>query len=344
MTSAAGTVNGGTETFTILIGTTVIGTAVTVNVEDGKASAIYTLPGGTAAGTYTIEVVYNGTADFLGFTDTSQDLVISAAATATAAAKPLRPRSMAGAENITLSATITSTVGTVNGGTETFTILNGTTTIGSAVTVNVSDGAASTVYVLPAGTPAGIYILVAAYNGTTNFLSYTDNTQELVISAATTATAAASASATFNGGAENINLSATITSGAGTVNVGTETFTIVSGTTTIGSAVTVNVSAGAASTVYVLPAGTPAGIYIIVAVYNGSTNFLSFTNNTQELVISAATTATAAASSFGHVQRRLAENINLSAPPSRAAPARSMRAPRPSPSSAARPLLARRSR
>ena len=148
----------------------------------------------------------------------------------------------------------------------------------------------------PPALPAGIYIILAVYNGSTNFLSFTDNTQDLVISAAVTATAAASASATFNGGAENITLSATITSAAGTVDEGTETFTILSGTTTIGSAVTVNVSDGAASTVYVLPAGTPAGIYIIVAVFNGTTNFLSFTDNSEELVIRAAVTATAAAS------------------------------------------------
>ncbi len=88
-----------------------------------------------------------------------------------------RPPSTA-AQDVTLSATITSAAGTVDEGTETFTILNGTTAIGSPVTVNVSAGAASTVYVLPAGTPAGTYIIQAVYNGTTNFLGYTDNSQD----------------------------------------------------------------------------------------------------------------------------------------------------------------------
>ncbi len=63
-----------------------------------------------------------------------------------------------------------------------------------------------------------------------------------MISAAATATAAASASATFNGARQDVTLSATITSAAGTVNEGTETFTILNGTTTIGTPVTVNVS------------------------------------------------------------------------------------------------------
>ena len=311
ITSAAGTVDEGTETFTIVSGTTTIGSAVTVNVSDGAANTVYALPAGTPAGIYIIVAVYNGTTNFLSFTDNSQELVISAAASATAAASASATFN-GGVENITLSATITSAAGTVDEGTETFTIVSGTNPIGSAVTVNVSAGAASTVYVLPAGTPAGIYIILAVYNGTTNFLSFTDNSEELVISAAATVTAAASASATFNGGAENITLSATITSAAGTVNAGTETFTILNGTTTIGSAVTVNVSAGAASAVYVLPAGTPAGIYIILAVYNGTTNFLSFTDNSEHLVISAAATATAAASASATFNGG-AQDINLSA-------------------------------
>ena len=134
------------------------------------------------------------------------------------------------------------------------------------MTINVAAGAASAAYALPAGTGGGTYIIQAVYNGTTNFLGYTDTSQDLVVSAAATATAAASASATFSGDVQNVTLNATITSAAGTVNEGTETFTILNGTTPVGDPVTVNVSAGAASAVYVLPAGTPGGTYIIQAV------------------------------------------------------------------------------
>ncbi len=83
------------------------------------------------------------------------------------------------AQNVTLNATVTSPSGTVNEGTETFTILNGRTAVGTPVTVNVSDGAASTVYTLPAGTSAGTYIIQAVYNGTANFLGYTDTSHDL---------------------------------------------------------------------------------------------------------------------------------------------------------------------
>ena len=65
-----------------------------------------------------------------------------------------------------------------------------------------------------------------------------------MIGASATATAAARASATFNVGDQNVSLNAKITSPAGVVNEGFETFTILAGTTVIGVPVTVNVSAG----------------------------------------------------------------------------------------------------
>src|SRR5207247_85701 len=140
---------------------------------------------------------------------------------------------------------------------------SGTTVIGSPVTVNVVAGAASASYALPAGTPAGSYTIQAAYSGTRNVLGYTDTSHSLTISAAAVATAAASVSATFSAAGQAVALSASVTSAAGTVNEGTETFTVLGGNTVIGSPVTVNVVSGAASASYALPAGTPAGSYTI---------------------------------------------------------------------------------
>ena len=100
-----------------------------------------------------------------------------------------------------LAATITSPQGRGAEETETFTILSGATVIGAPVTVDVSGGAASASYALPAGTPPGTYTIQAEFSGTTNFNSFTDRTSHsLVINAAASATAAASASATFNVG------------------------------------------------------------------------------------------------------------------------------------------------
>jgi len=69
----------------------------------------------------------------------------------------------ASSQNVTLAASITSTAGTVNGGSVTFTVSQGGTIIGTAVTsAAVTSGAASVTYVLPGGTAAGSYTRVAA--------------------------------------------------------------------------------------------------------------------------------------------------------------------------------------
>ena len=78
VTSPAGTVSEGTETFTILSGATPVGSPVTVPVAAGAASASYTLPGGTPAGPYTIQAVYNGTPDLAGSSDSSHTLTVTA--------------------------------------------------------------------------------------------------------------------------------------------------------------------------------------------------------------------------------------------------------------------------
>ena len=152
----------------------------------------------TPGGTYTIEAVYDGTADFTSSGDTSQVLTVSAAATASATAERIGHVQHQWPIGRISARRSPSAAGTVDEGTETFTILLGETVIGSPVTVNVSAGAASTSYELPAGTSAGTYIIEAVYSGTTNFLGYTDESQTLVISAAATASATASASATFS--------------------------------------------------------------------------------------------------------------------------------------------------
>ena len=161
-----------------------------------------------AGGKYPIESVYDGGLNFKTSTDKAHTLTVDPATTQPAAEDATTTFSTS-AQVVPLTATVTSPAGTVNEGTETFTILSGTTVIGSPVTVNVTAGAASASYALPAGTPAGTYTIQAVYSGTTNFRGYTDNSQSLIVSAAASATAAASASVTFSGSAQAVALSAT---------------------------------------------------------------------------------------------------------------------------------------
>lgn len=82
-----------------------------------------------------------------------------------------------------LTAVVRSTVGTVNDGTVTFTVQQGNAVLGTPVTSNtVGNGAASVVYVLPAGVPAGNYTIDAAYNPGLNFASSSDSTHSLFVS------------------------------------------------------------------------------------------------------------------------------------------------------------------
>src|SRR5262249_13569606 len=63
LTSGAGPVNEGTVMFTVLQGATVIGTpATSLPVSNGQASVNYALPGGLAAGSYTLEADYGDSA------------------------------------------------------------------------------------------------------------------------------------------------------------------------------------------------------------------------------------------------------------------------------------------
>jgi hypothetical protein len=73
-----------------------------------------------------------------------------------------------------------------------------------------------------------------------------------------------------------------VTSGAGTVNAGTVTFTVsgVVGTVTSGT-----VSGGSASAMFMLPGNTPVGVYTITATYNAGGNFAGSMDNTHMLAV-----------------------------------------------------------
>ena len=191
------------------------------------------------------------------------------------------------AQTVTLSATVISADGPVNGGTETFTILNGSTDVGTPVTSNVVSGAASGAYTIPAGTLGGVYTIQAVFSGTSTLSGSSDSSHTLTIGDASTTTAASSATTTFSASNQTISLSATVTSSAGIVNEGTETFTILSGTTPVGIPATADVSDGAVTASYTLPGGTAGGTYTIEAVYNGTADYGSSTDTSHSLTINA---------------------------------------------------------
>src|SRR5206468_1892756 len=144
--------------------------------------------------------------------DDTHTLLVNAADTSTAAQSQSATFSPAD-QQVTLSATVTSTAGAVNEGTVTFSVFSGSTLIGTPVTSDaVSAGAASAVYTLPGGSSAGTYQIVAASNPGPDSSASTDDTQPLVVDTADTMTAAVNQTATFSTADQQGTLSATVTS------------------------------------------------------------------------------------------------------------------------------------
>ncbi len=284
VSSSGGTISEGIITFTILEDSTPVGSSVSANVTNNQAAASYDLLAGTAGGNYTIQAVYTDPGDFSTSTGTNT-LTVGGAATTVTPSNATAAFSSATGEGTTLTADVSSAAGTINQGAVTFTIVNGSgTDVVPPIAVNVLNGVASENYILPASTGVGSYTIEAEYDGTPSYAASLPVNSTLTVSAAQTTTIASNASIPFNAAAQSVPLTASVTSPGGSVG-GTVTFTIESGNTTIGSAVMVPVSAGTASTNYGLPPGQSLGVYTIDAVYNGTTDFGTSSDNMHSLTI-----------------------------------------------------------
>ncbi len=311
VTSTAGAVAEGTVTFKILAAATVIGIPVTTAVSAGTATAGYGLPAGLTGGAYTIEADYHGAGDILDQRDSTNSLTLRPAAISNIAASTSTTYK-SGSQTVALTVAVTSAGGVVDQGAETFTILNGATVLGSPVTFNVANGAASVTYTLPPNTAGGSYVIQAVYAGTPDFQGATDSMHQLVVNAALTQTATINVSTPYNTAAQTLTLHATVTSGAGLVDEGSETFTILNGATVVGAPVTTGVANGAAGVTYTLPAGARRRTYTIEADYDGTTNFQAATDSAHHLTVSAAAASTAA-STAAVTFKTTAQSVPLSA-------------------------------
>ncbi len=163
-----------------------------------------------------------------------------------------------------------------------------TATFGTNPVQTASNSATSTLNVTTSGSTApGTYTFqvrgidsVPATGGACEGQANTgpSNTLTLIVSSNTsTTTVASNATATY--GDTSVTLTATVT--PATVGVGTVTFTIKSGSTTIGSVTSGTVAAGAASASFSLD-GVNAATYTIEAAYSGGTGFNASNNAAQD--------------------------------------------------------------
>ena len=120
------------------------------------------------------------------------------------------------------------------------------------------------------------------------------------VAAASTTISVSSSSVAYSGSSQTVALSATVNSGGAGVNGGTVTFAVFNGASQIGSSATSNTASGGnASAVFVLPAGTAPGTYSIHATYNPSAAYAGSSETTATLIVSQASTTTAASSVTG---------------------------------------------
>ncbi len=244
---------------------------------------------GTASGTISNSVSVSGA----GITSTTSgtDSISVLANTTTSASNS---EGEYGVTAVPLQATVTTSSGTVNSGSVTFTLFSGSNQVGTPTSGAVSNGVASVLYTLPPGTPPGSYTIQAVYSGSSSFAGSSDNTHTLTMAQAPTTTSASNATTNYSSSPQSVSLSATVTSTVGTVNAGTVTFTVLNSGVPVGTATTSGtVSGGNASVSYTLPAGAAVGTYTIQAAYNGSTDFSTSTDSSHTLSVSASTTTVA---------------------------------------------------
>jgi hypothetical protein len=303
VTGPNGVVNGGTVTFTVQgIGIPTLGL-----VFNGAASATLTIPAGQATGSYAIQATYSGTSNLSPSSDSTQSLVISppAALTTTTTVLPGSATFSSSAQTVPMLVTVTSTGGTVNGGTVAITV----TGVGTATSGAVSNGGAFVTLSIPAGQAPGSYAINAVYSGNGTFGSSSDSSKSLVISKATTTTMASGASTSFSPSAQSVTLNATVTSSGAAVNGGTVSFTVPG----VGTATSGTVANGAASATLTILAGQAGGTYTIQAVYSGTTNLNTSSDSSQALVISAPVTTTTTASAATATFNASSQTVTLSA-------------------------------
>jgi hypothetical protein len=121
-------------------------------------------------------------------------------------------------QNLTLSASVTSTAGSVNEGAILFTVLQGSAVVGTAVSGPVTNGGASASYSLPGGTPVGSYTINAVYSDAAgNFSGSADSSHTLTVNQATATVTLHSLTQTYTG--SPLAATATTTPSGLTVNI-----------------------------------------------------------------------------------------------------------------------------
>jgi hypothetical protein len=274
VTSGAVKVPEGKVMFTIVDGINMIGQPVIVDVANGVATAkSYPLPGGTAAGTYTIQAIYLGTANYLGYSYTSNSLTVASRATNTAVSSSANP-SVFG-QTIILTATVSPVSPGIGTPTGTVTFMDGTTPLGKAT---LSGGVATLPTSMLTVVPNSI---TAVYSSDSNFTTSTSTALTQTVNQDSTTTILFSSAPQGSVYSQVVVFTASVIANSPGAGTPTGTVTFMDGTTPLGPAVKLS---GGTATFYT--SNLSVVTHSITVVYNGDTNFKTSTSKSVSLTVS----------------------------------------------------------
>jgi hypothetical protein len=249
---------------------------------DGAFSYGFNLPGWFVA-TYTVKATGEGSgAATATFTDSNpqsilvegSSVTVAQGAAASYGTVTVQKGGNSNSCNITLSPVVGGGTGLPAGATAVFGV--------NPLTMTTDDVSTSLSVTTGAGTPTGTFTFrVAGSNGGECQGPGPTNSEPLtlVITAGTVNTTTTASNATATYGDASVALNATVIASS-TVNVGTVTYTVKDGSTTVGSVTSGTVTGGAASASFPL-SGVNANSYTIEAAYSGGTGLNPSNNSTQ---------------------------------------------------------------
>lgn len=198
-------------------------------------------------GTHNLSATYSGDISYNPVTTAVTDTVtVTPAATTAAVSASANP--VPTNQQVTLSATLTSSSNSTQGPTGTVTFKDGTTSLGTAnVTpagATTTVGASGTATLATTFATSGTHSITAAYGGDINYAASTSPAVSLAVGQTTTATVTSSSTSIASGG--SVTLTATVV-GTGTGASPTGTVQFMNGTTALGTAQTCTAVSGATS-------------------------------------------------------------------------------------------------
>ena len=271
-------------TVTFYNGSTALGLPATVT--SGVATLdVNTLPAST---TNSITAQYSGDSNYAASTSPAVTLPVSQSSSATTVT--YFPTSPVVGQNVTLTATVTAVSPGAGTPTGTIQFYNGTTALGSPVTI--SGGVAS---LTTTALAAGANSITAQYSGDSNFMTSTSPAVSVTLAPTATSSTTVTFSPSTPSYGTNVTLTATVTPVSPLTGAPSGTVEFFNGTTYLGTATQYVMGTDSLTATFSTTALPVSSSNSITAQYSGDSTFTSSTSAPVTVPVSQITTATSLA-------------------------------------------------